>query len=119
MVEVTTLDDAIDKNIDVLKLDVEGHEHQVLQGAKRLLAAHQIRHIVFEDHGGISKPLVNQLASAGFELFRLGGNYDAPALDNVGTPSSGNFGDYNYLATIEPDEARAQFRRPGWTMFAS
>lgn len=36
------------RDIDVLKIDVEGADTLVLQGARGLLAAHRIRHIFFE-----------------------------------------------------------------------
>lgn len=38
------------KNIGVLKIDVEGHELQVLQGAGELISRRKIRDIIFEEH---------------------------------------------------------------------
>ena len=39
-------------HVDVMKIDVEGHELQVLQGAKSMLRSGQVENIVFEDHNG-------------------------------------------------------------------
>jgi FkbM family methyltransferase len=56
IVNVTSLDDYLKKNpidcvIDVLKVDVEGHELNVLKGAKELLAESRVRFIQVEEHG--------------------------------------------------------------------
>jgi FkbM family methyltransferase len=40
-VEIVTLDQAIDEPIGFIKIDVEGHELKVLQGAERVLREHQ------------------------------------------------------------------------------
>lgn len=54
-VSVTTLDNFCDQrgitHIDLLKLDVEGHELEVLKGAKRLLGRRSIQMIQFEFGG--------------------------------------------------------------------
>lgn len=51
-IELTTLDSLAKKyklsEIDILKIDTEGHELQVLQGAKKLLASNKIHIILFE-----------------------------------------------------------------------
>jgi hypothetical protein len=35
---------------EVLKVDVEGAEARVLQGAQRVLRSHELRHVFFEDN---------------------------------------------------------------------
>jgi FkbM family methyltransferase len=51
-VKVAPLDAVVDGTVDLLKLDVEGHEAEVLAGATRLLAAGRIRAVLceFNDH---------------------------------------------------------------------
>jgi FkbM family methyltransferase len=55
MVRLDTLDNYCEENgiqeIDLLKLDVEGHELSVLRGSLRMLSAGKIKHIQFE-YGG-------------------------------------------------------------------
>ena len=47
-VEVDALDDVFDETIDFLKVDVEGHELEVLEGAERLMASGRVRALVLE-----------------------------------------------------------------------
>lgn len=72
-VQTTTLDVATASvgNIAVLKLDVEGHEFSVLNGARNVLQS-RVRHILFEDHEGPNSPSVALLRELGFSLFSLG-----------------------------------------------
>ena len=53
-IEATTLDNLIDENIDILKIDTEGYELAVLQGCEKLLKENKIRYIQFE-YGGCFK----------------------------------------------------------------
>lgn len=41
--------DGVPQQIDVLKIDTEGADTWVLQGAERLLKAHKVRHVFFEE----------------------------------------------------------------------
>ena len=52
-VPVTTLDDVVDLEVDVLKIDVEGHELAVLDGARHLLSNAPPRLIVIEVQGNL------------------------------------------------------------------
>ena len=52
IVQITTLDDVTSalgiRQVDFLKVDVEGHEIQVLQGGEQLIASDSIRYVQFE-----------------------------------------------------------------------
>ena len=65
--------------IDVMKVDVEGHELAVLKGASALLDRRAIRNIVFEEHGGAKSPVCLYLLSKGYKLFSLGWRTFGPA----------------------------------------
>jgi FkbM family methyltransferase len=81
-VETVTLDDFSKKHqmpaVDILKVDVEGHEYAVLEGAKGLLAKGVIRFVQLEEHqGGLytnrHQAIANLLQGYGYrEIFRLG-----------------------------------------------
>jgi FkbM family methyltransferase len=79
-VDAIRLDDAIaHQRIDLLKIDVQGYEAAVLQGARKLLSANQQVLILFEfwPHGlrlagSGPEELLDLLKRSGFSLFRLG-----------------------------------------------
>ena len=67
-VPVVTLDDVMNgeyagAEVAVLKVDVEGADTWVLEGAQRLLRARQIRHVFFEQHGA-------RMAALGIDVAR-------------------------------------------------
>src|SRR5262249_28289212 len=69
-VELVRLDAVVgeDASVGVLKLDVEGHESAVLDGAASLFDRGAIRDVVFEAHDGYPSPVTEKLASAGFTI---------------------------------------------------
>jgi FkbM family methyltransferase len=101
--------------VGVLKVDVEGHEAAVLRGGQRMLAAHAIRDVVYEEHGSESAPATELLHAHGYEVFKirkgfLGAILSPPAGRAEGTawtPPS-------YLATTDPARALARLAPRGW-----
>jgi FkbM family methyltransferase len=75
-VDVLTLDHCAEttkwKSVAFIKIDAEGHESQVLAGAKRVLEAHSPL-IMYEiaHRGNISGGLVSQFADLGYQTYRL------------------------------------------------
>ena len=65
------------EQIDLLKIDVEGHELRVLKGAKASLANGTIHTVIFEygssfvDAQASLKEVYDLLAKDGFKLYRL------------------------------------------------
>lgn len=115
-VETETLDQIFrDQTIDVIKIDVEGHELSVLKGAEKLLSEKRIRHLLFEEFGGDKAPSLEFLLSRGYQVQRLyKGFFNLHRLD----PKEGGripaWEPPNYIATAEPLDW-SHFR--GWTLF--
>lgn len=85
----------------VVKIDVEGAEHEVLTGAQAILASRNVRALIFEDRmlaGGepANRVVVELLKDAGYDIEQLG----VSALDV-------NDGLMNFLATPRRENDRA------------
>jgi FkbM family methyltransferase len=116
-VPVETLDDVMaGKSVGVLKIDVEGYEFPLLQGAARALKEHRVRHIVFEDHEGAASDAADFLRLAGYKLFTIGWSITRPVLaESLGRHSAATYYEApSYLATIAPEEALAACASSGW-----
>ena len=78
-VKTTTIDDYCSDNnidkIDVLKIDVEGYEYNVLQGARKMLESHSIEMIIFEisrqinQTVGGSEKMIDELEKEGYFFY--------------------------------------------------
>jgi FkbM family methyltransferase len=103
------------QTIEVLKLDVEGHEFSVLEGAASLLGEGLIRHIIFEDHAGVRSPVIALLHDYGFRIFlvvagalgpRLIAHSDVTSLPAKSAP--------NWLATQDFTDVARRVKSRGW-----
>jgi FkbM family methyltransferase len=118
-VVLTTLDACIpgDIAIGLAKLDVEGHERTVLQGAEHLLASGRLRDLIFEDLQPQSSPVAGLLEAVGYTVFALDAPWHKPCLiphRDFAQRAQRRFHTHNYLATLDPSRARARFWCPGW-----
>jgi FkbM family methyltransferase len=111
------LDDFLSNDVftNLMKIDVEGYESLVLEGAANLLDAKRVRDIVFEDFGEYPTPVMLFLESKGYSLFGLGRSFLGPKL--FAPSESHNLSLWeppNYLATIDPDRATTRLKSQGW-----
>ena len=66
-------------DIAILKVDVEGLEYKVIEGAKELLKTKMIRHVFTEvsartdEEGDLNIPFINYMVEAGYRLYQIGG----------------------------------------------
>jgi hypothetical protein len=113
---IATLDDAIaGRDVGVMKVDVEGHTPQVLEGAAEALHAHRIRDIVFEDHQGKGSGAMTLLLDAGYDIFAIGWSMRGPILAPVSDGSLASaYEAPSYLATTEPRAALDACAAQGW-----
>lgn len=113
-VQTTRLDDVIgDRRVDVLKVDVEGHEMSVLEGAAAALATGRIKHIFFEEHDPLPTAVSRRLTAANFEVFGLRERFRGVELV---APSNARqlWTAPTYLATTAPAFARSVVGPDGW-----
>jgi len=119
-VELTTLDAFVSEQpaqIGLIKIDVEGHELAVLEGSKRILEQRLVRDIVFEDFCAQPSPVTLFLQAAGYEVLALLPTRRKPILLTLEQLSEWRRQGYdppNFLATLDPDRARARFDSAGW-----
>lgn len=102
-----------DRDLGVLKVDVEGHELNVLRGTAAALAAGRVRHVVFEDHVGAHSPVRDFLREHGYSLYRIGWRLSGPVLGPVDVGGR-RYEAPSYLATRDPAGAEARCRTRGW-----
>lgn len=114
-VPVRRLDDFLRKvSVGVCKIDVEGHELSVLQGAPETLKRRAIRDIVFEDFNPQPSEVSKLLRKEGYSIFELHERWRKPLLKGLNGKEAEPGFSFNYLATQNPDRAVARFRSAGW-----
>jgi FkbM family methyltransferase len=115
-IELAKLDDLLESgHIDMLKLDVEGHELSVLAGAERLLDGRLIRDLVFEEHRIYPAPSMTFLEERGMTLFTLKHTLFGPQVRPIEEgPAPPEWPGPNYLATLDPERALSLLSPRGW-----
>jgi hypothetical protein len=115
-VPATTLDHYFPhhQTVDMLKLDVEGHELQVLQGAEQLLRSQRLRDCIFEEHAPYPTPVTTLLESYGYQVWRIDRQFWSPVLADPASPALPSWLPTSYLATRNVDRVLRRLQAPGW-----
>jgi len=101
--------------VRVVKIDVEGHEFEVLHGATEMLATRRIRTVVYENEEGPQHPANAFLRDHGYSVLQIGRTMTRLVLAPVNAPPVCPPHDPpSYLATCEPAEVLATLSRRGW-----
>ena len=103
-IDLRRLDDMVAPGaiIDVLKIDVEGHELAVLKGARQIIENKQITNIVYEDHDPYPSDIAAFLTKKGYTIYRMEKGWLNLNLANPSIEPSGNgWEPTNYLATLD------------------
>ncbi|MDQ3671020.1 MAG: FkbM family methyltransferase [Actinomycetota bacterium] len=117
-VPLVALDEMLDRDarVGVLKVDVEGHELDVLLGSEGLLRRGAIRDILVEEHGTYPTPVTNLLERHGYALFKLDHSLFGP-WTGAASSSRQTMTDQSFLATLDPRRARDRLKKRGWMIF--
>lgn len=109
-VRMTTLDELTPSDTTVIKIDVEGHEHQVMLGATSVLK--NIRPVWIVESAGDTpenQAVMSMFRAAGYGLWWFMAPFVTPTAERSGDESMKNRGDFNIVAL--PDG-----REPPWGM---
>ncbi len=112
-IDLRKLDDMIAPGtiIDVLKIDVEGHELFVLKGAEKIIKNKQIVNIVYEDHDPYPSEIAGFLSNKGYTIYRLEKGWLNLNLKNPSTePSANGWEPTNYLATLDTETLKKKMK---------
>jgi len=115
-IALRTLDECLppDAKVGVAKVDVEGHELAVLRGALATLARGAVRDWVYEDLGAGPSPVAALLRKHGYAVFVVQSRWSGLGLRPLDTPADAADLPHNFLATREPERARARLAGRGW-----
>jgi FkbM family methyltransferase len=106
-----------DRSVGMLKLDVEGHELGVMEGALEAFRDGRIRDIVLEDRDTGPSAKLAFLVDHGFEIFALDQRLLGLCVTTGVIPRRRRvaYDPQTYLATLDPERAIGRLRGPGWT----
>ncbi len=117
-IQITTLDSMRSPStpLHVMKLDVEGHEPSVLEGASEHLACGNIRDVIYEEFAEQPGPVTQILERYDYTVFKLYAAWSRPKAIAVreSTDQTTGFFSHNYLATRNPERAIERLKAFGW-----
>jgi FkbM family methyltransferase len=108
------LDDAIRGSFGVMKIDVEGHELDVLRGGEDTIRSGRVRDIVFEDHHASTSPVRDLLRGWGFDITRMDRTLTGPLMSAESAAPRPGYDAPSFLATRDPERARRRLAPRGW-----
>lgn len=100
----------------IVKLDVEGHECQVLRGTTGILAGGHLRDVVFESSWNFPAAAHELLRSYGYRVFEIGQSLRGPRLRPVRRRSGRHERLADYLATRQDTRALQLIAPSGWQL---
>jgi FkbM family methyltransferase len=116
-VRIARLDTVLaDREVALLKIDVEGFEGEVLAGADGMLARHRIQNIIYEAHDCERSPLHALLGQYGYTVFGIG--HDLLGLQitrgSAAPRVAHGWESPSYLAALNPGTVAPALQTRGW-----
>jgi FkbM family methyltransferase len=118
-VQIKLLDDVIPAGeFGLLKIDVEGHELKLIQGASQLLSQHRVRHVIYEDHTQGKSGIPETLAAHGYTVYSIGHTLFGLKLNDFRQQIvlDTSWESPSYLATLDPTYVNSRITK-GWEIF--
>lgn len=107
------------EEIGLLKIDVEGHEVEVLRGASEILRSKRVRDIAYEWRDFDDDEPHTLLGGFGYQIFSLSHNWRGLVVEPF-LPSQSDRGvAVDFLATIDPGRVTERLRTKGWRCLSS
>jgi FkbM family methyltransferase len=114
-IAVARLDERVSGPVGVLKLDVEGHELAVLDGAAGLLADAAVRDVVFEEERRYPTEVTRRLEAHDFQVRELVQELRGPKLVAPGSRQErGSWDPPVLVASRDPARLEDRFAGGGW-----
>jgi FkbM family methyltransferase len=113
-VKTSRLDTILSQPIDLMKIDVEGHELAVLEGASSALSRKRIKSIIFEDHSWQNSLVIETLLDAGFQVRSISHTYTGLRLQDLNQVSIRENEAPNFLATLDDSVIEMLNKSEGW-----
>lgn len=118
-IQTTTLDSLkLVRNVRLLKMDVEGHEYDVLKGATESLKNNIFENILFEDLDGYKKSKTARLLEEnGYKVYKLAKHLDGISLQEPDYIQDNSFEPDNFLATKDLDISKSINQKRDWFFY--
>lgn len=103
----------------LLKIDVEGFEAKVLEGAEHLLSQQRVRHVIYEDHTRGRSGLAELLSGYGYTVFSIGHGTLGPLLRQSLTEDvaiDASWESASFVATLDSARVMMLMKGKGWSV---
>lgn len=100
--------------IRLVKIDVEGHEDQVIAGMAHALAASKIDYLIFEEMRKTPSPATRALARYGYDCYLIDRSLWGPILYDVNGKPNTLVGEATNILACAKDRDTDSLRGPGW-----
>lgn len=102
------------EKVGVLKIDVEGHEVEVLQGSAELLSRKRVRDVVYEWRNGEDDGPHRLLREFGYQIFSLSHNWRGLICEPFLSSLSSKGLVMDFIATVDPARVFERLQAKGW-----